>query len=315
MKRLFIFLTALTLLVSLFACAQKPTTGEPDSDAAPPSPAEPIVLSQLNVEFVKGERSTDALLRLKKEFPPLLITALAEQGVAVEAVSITFGANAEATAQALAAGSVQLGFLPTSVCCAHFGEVHAVADRVGAGSALIGLYLPYGEQNKSLLEKLTPTPWGKAFTAEDLKAAHWALPALDDAALRYLTQLLEENYALSPDALENISYYSDLAERDAAIKSANFIVLYGFDALESSLYAVLENLPLEGETVAVSAADEDVSSEAFRAAVQNALEALCLDEAGQAVLSLYSDGEVVNYHAVNDGAYASQRYVLGYAEE
>ncbi len=311
MKRLLAFF----LLLTLCACSQKPPTGEPDGDAAPPSPAEPIVMEQLNVEFVAGERDTGALLRLKKELPPLLIDALADQGVTVEAVSVTFGASAEATAQALSAGSVHLGFLPTSVYCAHVGYLHAVADREGASDALIGLYLPYTEQNAAYLEKLTNEPWGKAFTDKDLKRAHWALPALDDAALRYLTQLLEKNYALSPDELENLSYYSDLAERDEAIKSASFIVLYGFDAVTNNFFATLENLPLEGETVAVSAADERVSSEAFRTAVQNALSALCLDETGQAVLALYSGGEFANYHPVNDGAYASQRYVLGYAEE
>ncbi len=313
MKRLLGFFLLLTLLSALCACSQQ-APGE-EGGETPPAHAEPIVLEQLNVEFVKGERDTDALLQLKKEFPPLLIAALAEQGVTVGSVSVTFGASAEATAQALAAGSVQLGFLPTSVYCAHFGEVHAVADRVGAGDALIGLYLPYTEQNAAQLEKLTNTPWGTAFTAEDLKAARWALPALDEAAERYLTRLLKGNYDLSPDALENLSYYSDLAERDEAIKKANFIVLYGFDAVTNNFFATLENLPLEGETVAVSAADERVSSNAFRTAVQNALSALCLDEAGQAVLALYSGGEAVNYRSVDDGAYASQRYVLGYTEE
>lgn len=315
MKRLLSFLAAVTLLFSLAACAQKTPAPKDDAEAAPPVDAEPIVLEQLNVEFVKGERDTEALLQLKKELPPLLIAALAGQGVTVDSVSVTFGANAEATAQALASGSVHVGFLPTSVYCAYFGKMYAVADRVDASDGLIGLYLPYSDQNKTLLEKLTPVSWSEAFEAADLTSAQWAIPAMDEAAERYLSLLLERTYALSPNELENVFYYSDLAERDAALKSTNFIVLYGFDAVTSPLCATLENLPLEGETVAVTATNESVKSETFRTALQAALADLCIDESSQQVLALYGGGEFMNYHAVNDGAYASQRFILGYTEE
>lgn len=315
MNRLLAFLAAMLLLFSLSACAQKPPAAKEDGEAAPPSAAEPIVLEELCVEFVKGERDTEALVQLKKELPPLLISALAAEGVTVNAVSVTFGASAEATAQALSSGSVHVGFLPTSVYCAHFGEMHAVADRIGASDTLIGLYLPYADYNAALLEKLTSIPWGTAFTKEDLTAAHWALPAMDERAERYLSLLLEKNYSLSLSELENVGYYSDLAERDAALKSANFIVLYGSYAVTNNFYATLENLPLEGETVAVSAGDETLQSDKFRTALQNALAALCLDESAQPVLALYCGGEYANYRAVNDGVYASQRFVLGYTEE
>ncbi len=315
MKRLPGFLLALAMLFVLCSCEQKPPENIQNGEAAtPPAQDESIRLAQLNVEFVAGDRDTGALLQLKKELPPLLISALAEQGVAVDSVSITFGASAEATAQALSKGSVQLGFLPSSVYCAYADGLHAVADRENAGNALIGLYLPYGEQNKALLEKLTPVPWGEAFTTEDLIRANWSIPANDEVAERYLALLLQEKYALSLQELENLSYYSDFAGRDEALKTAHFMVIYGFDAVENNFCATLENLPLEGEVAAVSAADEIVSSSAFRAALQQALAALCLNEDAQEVLALYGGGEFVNYHPMDDSAYASQRYVLGYTE-
>lgn len=314
MKRFLSLLTLSALLFALAACAQKTPAQSDTPTVTPPTEAKPIALAQLNVEFVKGERDAEALLTLKKELPPLLIDALKAEGVSVDAVSVTFGASAEATAQALAAGSVHVAFLPTSVYCAHFGEIHAVAERVGSSDSLIGLYLPYSEHNASLVEKLTSVAWEKAFSKEDLTEAQWALPALDEAAERYLSLLLEQGYDLSPDELENVSSYSDLAERDAALKNANFVVLYGSDAVTSPLYATLTNLPLEGETVAVTAAESQIQSEAFCTALQNALSALCLDEASQKVLALYSGGEFVNYRAVNDGTYSSQRYILGHEE-
>lgn len=317
MKRLFCLLASFVLALGLLSCGQKTEKVEQSGGVTPPpAEAEPISLSQLNVEFVKGERDTEAMLRLKKELPPLLGAALFEQGVTVEAVNVTFGVSAEATAQALGKGSVQLGFLPTSVYCAHSEDLRAVASLEQHGAeSLIGLYLPYADQNAALLEKLTPVPWGEAFTKDDLTQAHWAIPANDEVAERYLELLLQKEYGLSVQELENLSYYSDFAGRDEALKTANFMVVYGFDAVQNNFYATLENLPLEGETVAVSAADEIVSGETFRTAMQNALAALCLDEAAQEVLALYNDGEYVNYHSVDDEAYASLRHVLGYDEE
>ena len=315
MKRRLILLLLCALFV-LVGCAKSPQTAEPPVSSEEEITAGPLSLEVLNVEFVKGERNTDDLLALKKALPPLLISALAEEGVTVSSVAVTFGANAESTAQALSSGSVHVGFLPSSVYCAHGGELLAVADRViNENASLIGLYLPYGDQNAQLLEKLTSVPWAKAFSQEDLKTAAWAIPANDEAAERYLSLLLEENYGLSLDALENLSYYSDLAERDAALKSANFVLLYGFDAVTNNFYATLENLSLEGETVAVSAAVEAVASKPFRAALQVALETLCENEAQQEVIALYSGGEYASYRPIDDSAYDTQRYVLGYTEE
>ena len=316
MKRSLSFLLALTFLLSLCACGQKPSQQPPSGgESELPPPAAPIHLSLLNVEFVKGERDTGALLELKKTLPPLLIAALAEQDVTVDAVSITFGTSAEATAQALSMGSVQVGFLPSSAFCAYSDALHAVADRGNSSASHIGLYLPYGEQNQLFLEKLTSLPWTEAFSRDDLAGAKWAVPADDEVAERYLARLLEEQHALLPEDLADVSFYADLAQRDEALKETNLLVLYGLDLVSSGVCAVVENISLESETVAVSAADEIVGSEAFRAALQNALAALCADEAGQAALALYSGGEYANYHAVDNEAYAAQRYVLGYTEK
>ena len=111
MKRMFSFFLALALLAVLSGCGkQEPTPSKPDEPTPPPE--EGITLTELNVEFVAGDRDTDALMQLKKELPPLLIGALADEGVTVGRVNVTFGASDEATADALARGSVQVGFMP-----------------------------------------------------------------------------------------------------------------------------------------------------------------------------------------------------------
>ena len=111
MKRMFSFFLALALLAVLSGCGKRePTPSRPDEPTPPPE--EGITLAELNVEFVAGDRDTDALMQLKKELPPLLIGALADEGVTVGRVNVTFGASDEATADALARGSVQVRFRP-----------------------------------------------------------------------------------------------------------------------------------------------------------------------------------------------------------
>ena len=126
MKRMFSFFLALALLAVLSGCGKRePTPSRPDEPTPPPE--EGITLAELNVEFVAGERDTDALMQLKKELPPLLIGALADEGVTVGRVNVTFGASDEATADALAHGSVQVGFMPMETYLAHEDTLRLVS--------------------------------------------------------------------------------------------------------------------------------------------------------------------------------------------
>ena len=128
MKRMFSFFLALALLAVLSGCGKRePTPSRPDEPTPPPE--EGITLAELNVEFVAGERDTDALMQLKKELPPLLIGALADEGVTVGRVNVTFGASDEATADALAHGSVQVGFMPMETYLAHEDTLRLVCRR------------------------------------------------------------------------------------------------------------------------------------------------------------------------------------------
>lgn len=111
MKRFVSLFVACLLALSLAACGANPAPTVPD-DSSADMPKE-LTLDTLRVEFVIGERDTDALMALQKELPPLLIDALAQWGCTVGKISVTFGASADATVQALQSSSVDVAFLPS----------------------------------------------------------------------------------------------------------------------------------------------------------------------------------------------------------
>jgi len=116
MKRLCSLLLALTLALTLVSCGEAPApAGKEDDENA----RAPLETDTLRLEFVAGERDTDALFSLKRDLPPLLIAALAAQGVSVSRVEVTFGPSADATAQALREGGIDLAFLPSDAYLAH----------------------------------------------------------------------------------------------------------------------------------------------------------------------------------------------------
>lgn len=115
MKRLFSFFLALCLSLSLISCGTATVPAPGSEDPSEPEPIEPLALDTLRVEFVVGERDTDELLKLKAELPPLLIAALADEGVDVGTVEVTFGTSADATVFALRDSSVDMAFLPSEV--------------------------------------------------------------------------------------------------------------------------------------------------------------------------------------------------------
>lgn len=120
MKHSLTLLLALALCLVLAACHQYLPEGEPaapsepvDDPIDPGVPAdEPLELDALNVEFLAGDRDINELMALQRAFPKALADALGLRLVEVDAVNITFGTSAEATAEALRSGAVDIAFLP-----------------------------------------------------------------------------------------------------------------------------------------------------------------------------------------------------------
>lgn len=154
MKRIFSLLLAGLLVFLLAACGAPAAPALPD---AGPDGSSALKLDTLNVEFVIGERDADELMQLQAELPPLLLSALENENVTVETVNITFGASAEATAQALEDGSVDLAFVPS------------------------GVYLEHEDALRLIALEAAPVPASELLSAEDLNE----IEGVDESSLFY----------------------------------------------------------------------------------------------------------------------------------
>ena len=290
MKRMFSFFLALALLAVLSGCGkQEPTPSKPDEPTPPPE--EGITLTELNVEFVAGDRDTDALMQLKKELPPLLIGALADEGVTVGRVNVTFGASDEATADALARGSVQVGFMPMETYLAHKDTLRLVSvpeEPAGDGGALHAWETLLG-----------------SFWMDNGSDPVFAVPVDDDVARRFLDSMMDVNAnGMMADSIPRLTEY---VSADEVFSTADLVVLHG-EAPDEALWMEIYGCTVGGET-----ADAIVGGDEFAAALLAALEKLSADETAQTVLRLY-DGDGVRYGGADTQAVEFAQYLLGNTE-
>lgn len=323
MKRIFSLLLAIALLAALAGCRKRePAPDRPDEPVPPEE--EGIVLAELNVEFSTGTRDMDELMRLKKEFSPLLIAALGEEGVKVGKVNVTFGTSDEATADALAHGTVQVGFVPMETYAAHAEAMRAVcvSDEGADGVERIGLYLPASDQSRTLRADFEKNAaHSSALSAwSTLLGGFWmgngvnpvfAVPAEDEAALRFLDSMMDING--SGMTAESIPHLIEYTDADTALSDAELVVLHSSGKPDEGLWTEVYSCPLGGGVVAVSTADDIVNSDEFAAALCAAMEAVSADETAQTVLRLY-DGDGARYSAADTQTLEFAQYLLGNAE-
>ena len=91
--------------------SQPDNTAEPDGDEDPDQEG-PVALGTLTVEVVVDWDSADALLSRLEELSVLLDRELAECGYDAEAITVTVSTAGGTTADALAAGGVDVALLP-----------------------------------------------------------------------------------------------------------------------------------------------------------------------------------------------------------
>ncbi len=214
--------------------------------------AEAVKLDKLTLEFVPS-KDADVIITGTKNLPDLLKAALLEQGYDVGEIDITVGTSYEATGEAMAAGAIDIGWLPGGTYALYSDEVDVIltATRAGLSNDSTDPKTWNGEANKTLpteeqvtfyrsLIYATPSAYGKelaakvnageALTWDDLNKANWAvLKTSSSAGYIYPTMWLMGNYeGKKITDLTNVVTLSGYGESvaQAAAESVDVIVGY-----------------------------------------------------------------------------------------
>lgn len=241
MKKFLAGLLAFAMLCSLGACSSK----EPQEETNGKS------LEKLTLEFVPS-KDADVIITGTKNLPELLIAAMAEEGYTIGEVDITVGTSYDATGEAMAAGTIHVGWLPGGTYALYSDEVDVIltatrnglsndsenpADWNGDANATKKdgpqvtyyrslIYAAPTATGKALAEKVNN---GEKLTWEELDAANWAvLKTSSSAGYIYPTLWLLENYDKKISDLSNVvtldGYGTAFAQ--AAAESVDIIVCY-----------------------------------------------------------------------------------------
>ena len=214
--------------------------------------AENIKLDKLTFEFVPS-KDADVIITGTKNLPELVQKEMANLGYDIGEVDITVGTTYEATGEAMAAGAIDIGWLPGGTYALFSDEVDVIltATRAGLSNDSTDPNTWNGDANKTLPtdEQVTfyrsliyaaPTAYGKELAAkvangekltwEDLDKANWAVSNTSSSAgYVYPTMWLMENYdGKKISDLSNVTPsvgYAD-AFAQAAAEQFDIIVCY-----------------------------------------------------------------------------------------
>ena len=214
MKKLFALLAALLMVFTLVGCSndsKEPTT--------PTTDGETVKLEGLELQFVPS-KDADVIIAGTEGLPELLAAALLEEGyeVAADTINVTVGTNYDATGEGMAAGTIDLGWLPGGTYALYSDEVDVIltATRNGLSNDSTNPADWNGEENKTLkdgpqvtfyrsLIYAAPTEKGlalaekvnngEALTWDELNDCTWAVQKTSSSAgYIYPTMWLMENY-------------------------------------------------------------------------------------------------------------------------
>lgn len=209
-------------------------------------------LTDLELQFVPS-KDADVIITGTANLPELLQAALAEEGYTVDKINITVGTNYDATGEAMAAGTVDVGWLPGGTYALFSDETDVIltATRNGLSNDSEDPRTWNGEANKTLtngpqvtyyrsLIYAAPSEYGKQLAAkvnngeeltwEDLDKATWAVQKTSSSAgYIYPTLWLMEKYGKKISDLSNViplegGYGQAFAQ--AAMGQVDIIVCY-----------------------------------------------------------------------------------------
>ena len=214
--------------------------------------ADAVKMDKLTLEFVPS-KDADVIITGTKNLPELLQAEMLNQGYDIGEVDITVGTSYEATGEAMAAGTIDIGWLPGGTYALYSDEVDVIltATRAGLSNDSTDPTTWNGDANKTLptdeqvtfyrsLIYATPSAYGKelaaksnageALTWEDLDKASWAvLKTSSSAGYIYPTMWLMDNYdGKKITDLANVVTLSGYGEAfaQAAAEAVDVIVCY-----------------------------------------------------------------------------------------
>ena len=213
--------------------------------------ADTVAMDKLTLQFVPS-KDADVIITGTKNLPELLKAELLKQGYDVKDIEISVGTSYEATGEAMAAGTIDIGWLPGGTYALYSDEVDVIltATRAGLSNDSTDPTTWNGEANKTLkngpavtfyrsLIYATPSAYGKelaakvnageALTWEDLEKANWAvLKNSSSAGYIYPTLWLQDNYGKKLTDLPSVVTLSGYGEAfaQAAAEAVDIIVCY-----------------------------------------------------------------------------------------
>ena len=246
MKKLLLALVAVLMLVGCSAKTAEEPAGTEESET--------VKLDGLELQFVPS-KDADVIIAGTEGLPELLSAALVEEGyeVAADTINITVGTNYDATGEGLAAGTIDIGWLPGGTYALYSDEVDVVltATRNGLSNDSTNPADWNGEANKTekngpqvtyyrSLIYAAPTEYGKKLaekvnngeelTWDDLNGATWAVQKTSSSAgYIYPTMWLMENYGKKLTDLEHLTTLDSgygTAFAQAAAEQVDIIVCY-----------------------------------------------------------------------------------------
>ena len=125
MKRVFLLMTTILLLMMPLGCTQTPQEEAPPEQE--PEQTQPLHLTSLSIELQRDGQDAQQLLEAIKVLPEQLQTALASYDVTVDEISMTVGSSHTATIQALESGSIDLAFLSAETLAEQSTTVDPIA--------------------------------------------------------------------------------------------------------------------------------------------------------------------------------------------
>jgi len=266
-------LSATLLAAVMVAGCSAPTanTGSTGSgnDSTGKDTAATTKIDELKIEFVPS-KDADVIITGTKGLDKLIIDSMAEKGYEIGKVDVTVGTNYDATGEALAAGSIDLGWLPGGTYALYSDEVDVIltATRNGLSNDSTDPKTWNGEENATkkdgpqvtfyrALIYATPSAYGKELAAkvnagekltwEDLDKAVWEVQKTSSSAgYIYPTMWLMDNY--DGKKLSDLSNVKPIdsgygtAFADAAAESCDIIVCYADGRND---YEASWNLPVD----------------------------------------------------------------------